>query len=459
MTTVANNAEWLQAFKAELAEDDGDSSDHFDHLRRQAIDALKSEPLPFRTMERWRYTPVDALFKLPLNIAITGAANDIEHSDLFNPEVDAYRFVVSNGHALFLGNAADLPEGVTFTTMHKGMQENQTLASRYAGTAMRHQGAENTVTASPVQKDSKLFQYLNQSATPDGVFIHVAEGIQLEKPVEIVFVKTGDQADLLQSHNLVVLEKNAAMTLIEKHVDEKTSRSFCNNQSELIIDDHASMKHYYLQQQETSSWHRDGIHRIQAADSQYQGWFGCCGSQWCRLEMNAFFTGENALSEVQGIQLAMHGQVNDIHLDMHHDEPNCHSEQHFRGLVAEKSKIVFDGNITVSQDAQKTIAHLSDNNLMLTRNAEVDAKPQLEIYADDVQCSHGTSIGELDEQQVFYLRSRGISEERARRLLSIGYVSEIIEKIELDAFRHEMQELLERQLQASGAKGALGVIE
>jgi Fe-S cluster assembly protein SufD len=459
MTSVAKNAEWLQAFKAELAENDGASAGHFDHLRLQAIDALKSEPLPFRKMERWRYTPVDALFKLPLNIATTDSANDTDHSELFDPGVNAYRFVISNGRAVFLGNVTDLPEGVTLTTMHKGMQENNPMVSRYAGTVMSHQGEENTAMASLVHKDSKLFQYLNQSVAPDGVFIHVAEDVKLGKPVEIVFVKTGDQADLVQTHNVVILEKNAAMTLVEKHLDEKSSGSFCNNQSELVVGEQASLKHYYLQQQETSSWHRDAIDRIQAADSQYQGWFGCCGSQWSRLEMNVFFTGENALSEVQGIQLAMHGQVNDIHLDMHHDKPNCHSEQHFRGLVAGISKIVFDGNITVSQDAQKTIAHLSDNNLMLTRNSEVDAKPQLEIYADDVQCSHGTSIGELDEQQVFYLRSRGISEQQARRLLSIGFVSEIIEKIELEAFRHEMLELLQSQLQASDAKGALGVSE
>jgi len=457
MTIVAHNAEWLQAFKAQLAQNYGNSATHFDQLRRQAIDALKSEPLPFRTMERWRYTPVDALFKLPLNIVTADPANDTGHSELFNHEVDAHRFVVSNGRALFIGNAADLPEGVTFTTMHQGMQENKILLSRYSGSIMKHQGTENTVMASPVQKDSKLFQYLNQSVTPDGVFIHVAEGVKLEKPVEIVFAKTGGKADLVQTHNLVILEKNAALTLIEKHMDEQSSGSFCNNQSELFIGEQARLNHYYLQQQGTSSWHRDAIDRIQAADSQYQGWFGCCGSQWSRLEMNAYFTGENAHSEVQGIQLAMNGQINDIHLDTRHDEPNCHSEQHFRGLVAEKSKIVFDGNITVSQDAQKTIAHLSDNNLMLTRNAEVDAKPQLEIYADDVQCSHGTSIGELDEQHIFYLRSRGISEQQARRLLSIGFVSQVIEKIELDAFRQEMLDLLERQLQVSDVEGAFGV--
>ncbi len=456
MSAVANNAKWLELFKAELAQNADKCADTFDQLRWQAIEALKSEPLPFRKMERWRYTPVDGLFKLPLNIIKADSANDADYSGLFNLGLDSYRFVVTNGNALFLGNVTDLPEGVTFTTMSQGMQEHKRLLSRYVGSIMNHEGARNTLQASLVNKDSKLFQYLNQSVTPDGVFIHIAEGVKLAKPVEVVFVKTGDQADLVQTHNVVILEKNAEMTLLEKHVDEVSSQSFCNNQTELFIDEQASLKHYYLQQREMSAWHRDGIDRIQADDSQYHGWFGCCGSQWSRLEMNAFFTGENAVSKVQGIQLSMHGQVNDIHLDTRHDQPNCHSEQHFRGLVSGKSKIVFDGNITVSQDAQKTVAHLSDNNLMLTRNAEVDAKPQLEIYADDVQCSHGTSIGELDEQQVFYLRSRGIAKEQARRLLSIGFVAELIEKIELDEFRQQMLGLLESQLQASDAQEVVG---
>ena len=170
--------------------------------------------------------------------------------------------------------------------------------------------------------------------------------------------------------------------------------------------------------------------------------------------MDTFFIGEKAISEVQGIQLAANGQVNDVHLDIRHDKPNCHSEQHFRGLVSGKSKIVFDGNITVSQDAQKTVAHLSDNNLMLSRSAEIDTKPQLEIYADDVQCSHGTSIGEIDERQVFYLRSRGISEEQAKNLLSIGFVAELIEKIQLDPFKDLMLDLLKRQLQDSNTEAS-----
>ncbi|MEJ2213215.1 MAG: Fe-S cluster assembly protein SufD [Gammaproteobacteria bacterium] len=451
MSAGQNQGEWLEEFKQGLnqSEVEANSSNSLDSLRREAVEALMSEPLPFRKMERWRYTPVAGLFKLPLNILKNQPANDTGYEELFSMGLDSHRFAVINGHAHFLGDINELPAGVIFSTMHDAAVKHEALLSQYAGKAMSQQGTQNRLQASLVNKDSKLFQYLNQSISPDGIFIHVPEGIKLEKPVEVVFFKSGNQADLVQTHNVVVLEKDAAMTLHEKHVDEEASQSFCNNQLEMIIGDNASLQHYYLQQQGSSGWHRQGMHRIQAEASRYRGWYGCCGSQWSRLETTVIFSGDNAESDVQGIQLALNGQLSDIHLDTRHDQPGCHSEQHFRGLVTGKSKIVFDGNITVSQDAQKTIAHLSDNNLMLTRNAEIDAKPQLEIYADDVQCSHGTSIGELDEQSVFYLRSRGISEQQARNLLSIGFVAEQIDKIELEAFRQYMLDLLEIQLQAA----------
>ena len=448
MSTAEKKAGWLQSFQSELEVLTAHTAeDTASVLRQHAIDSLKSEPLPVRNMERWRYTPVNELFELPLNLRPTESANDGDFSALFTPGIDAYRFIVVNGHALRLDDEIDLPEGVIFETLHQAMMNHGKLVNRYIGSAMNHVAAQNALQTSATNKDSKLFQYLNQSVSPDGLFIYVPAQVKLEKPVEVVYLKSDSTAELVQTHGLVILEKDSEMTLLEKHVNNMSSNSFCNNQLELVINERATMKHYYLQQQSPESWHRSGVHRIQDNESQYQGWFGCCGSQWSRLEMDAFFTGENAVSDVQGIQLALNGQLNDVHLDIRHDQPNCHSEQHFRGLVSGKSKIVFDGNITVSQDAQKTVAHLSDNNLMLSRSAEVDTKPQLEIYADDVQCSHGTTIGEIDEQQIFYLRSRGISEDKARSLLSMGFVAELIENIDLEPFKESMLDLLTRQLQ------------
>jgi len=453
MSTAENTSGWLENFKAELDEftlhNTGDMQAAF---RQHAIDALKSEPLPVRKMERWRYTPVDGLFGLPLNILPTESANDADFSELFTSGIDAYRVIVANGRASYLGNAADLPDGVIIDSMHQAKLNHIKLVDRYIGSATNHRASRNIPQGPSINKGSKLFQYLNQSVSSDGLFIYIPRHVKLDKPVEVVYQKSGSGAELVQTHNLVILEANAEMTLVEKHVNDLPSNSFCNNQSELVMNAEATLQHYYLQQQTLENWHLNSIHRIQDSGSQYQGWFGCCGSQWSRLEMNAFFIGENANSEVQGIQLAGNGQVNDVHLDIRHDQPNCHSEQHLRGLVSGKSKIVFDGNITVSQDAQKTVAHLSDNNLMLSRSAEVDTKPQLEIYADDVQCSHGTSIGEIDERQIFYLRSRGISEEQAKNMLSIAFVAELIEKIGLDPFKDLLLDLLKTQLQDSNTE-------
>lgn len=447
--TQVSQIQWLDSFKQSIGLATSKGPDALDLVRQRAGKALASEPVPFRKMERWRYTPVDGLFKLPLNIVKSAPANDRDFSDFFTLGLDSYRFIIADGKATFLGDVNNLPAGVTLTSMHTARQQQPELLSRYAGKIMNHEGTDNGFQTSGSKKDSRLFQHLNQSALTDGIFIHIPEGVKLEKPVEVLFVKTGDEADLIQTHNVIVLENKAEMTLIENHASEKASDSFSNNQFEIDLQNQSRMKHYFLQNQHTSNWFRQGIHRTQSSESHYQGWFGCCGSHWSRLELNAFFTGENAVSDIKGIQLGMDGQVNDIHMDIRHDLPHCQSEQHFRGLVSNKSKIVFDGNITVSKDAQKTVAHLSDNNLMLTRNTEVDAKPQLEIYADDVQCSHGTSIGELDEQQVFYLRSRGIDENHARSLLSLGFVAELIENIELEEFRQHMLDLLDQQLRAS----------
>jgi len=450
MSTAQETAGWLQSFKTGLEElTVQNAEDKATALRQHAIEALKSEPLPARKMERWRYTPVNELLELPLSLRPTESANDGDYSALFTPGIDAYRFVVENGSANYLGKATDLPEGVVFDSLRQAVVNHEKLVSRYIGSAINHVAKQNAMQATATNKDSKLFQHLNQSVSPDGLFIYIPDRVKLEKPVEVVYLKSGSDSELVQSHGLVIVGQDAEMTLLEKHLSDVPSNSFCNNQLELVISARATLKHYYLQLQSEDSWHRNAIHRIQDEQSHYQGWFGCCGSQWSRLEMDAFFEGENATSNVQGIQLALNGQVNDVHLDVRHDQQSCHSEQHFRGLVSGKSKIVFDGNITVSQDAQKTVAHLSDNNLMLSRSAEVDTKPQLEIYADDVQCSHGTTIGEIDEQQIFYLRSRGITENKARSMLSVGFVAELIEHIELEPFKVSMLDLLSKQLQGA----------
>jgi len=174
------------------------------------------------------------------------------------------------------------------------------------------------------------------------------------------------------------------------------------------------------------------------------------GCGWSRSDVRVTFEGEEANAELDGLLLARDGQVNDVHLDVRHEVPHCTSRETFKGILDGKGKVIFDGRILVAQDAQKTDARLSNDNLMLSRSAEVDSKPQLEIFADDVKCSHGTTVGELDSDAIFYLRSRGISQERAVQMLCRGFAQEIIERIPDQHVRARAGRLLEQRLSKTG---------
>jgi Fe-S cluster assembly protein SufD len=456
MIVVEQKSDWLNTIKAGLGtRQEPSSGDWLERIRNSAIQALKDEPLPVRKMEGWRYTPVNRLFNLPLNALPAETINALDNSTLFSKDIDSYKVIIANGRAEFLGSmTGDIPEGVVISTLHEALLHHKHLVSMYFGKAMNASAQESEKFTVPSQsKDSKVFQYLNQSLSPDGLFIYIPEGLKLDKPVELVNLNSGIHDDLIQSHGIVILAANSELTLVEQHIGKSSADQFCNHQLEIFIENDAVMKHYYFQKQGVSNWQRYGIHRIQDQGSNYSGWFGCFGSQWSRLEMDVTFKGQDAVSELQGIQLANDAQTNDIHIDVNHAQPGCHSEQHFRGLAMGKGKIVFDGKIRVAPDAQKTAAHLSDKNLMLSRHAEVDTKPQLEIYADDVQCSHGTSIGEIDEQQIFYLCSRGLSEDRARNLLSMGFVAEMIDSIDLDCFKNMVTDMLDKRFSVTNGIG------
>ena len=422
-------------------------------LERFASDGyqqLKTVALPSRKMERWRYTPVTELFKqtfaeqLPSSAQQASLETDIDK--FFEKDLQTIEILIVNGLVEHLRVPAQLPEGVIIESLGKAAEFHGEKLSANMGKAMNYKPASEPFNTRSEKQNGRLFDYLNQSSRPEGIFIYVPAGIKLDMPIEITQLQHNTSDALIQTHCVVVVENNAAMTLIEKHVGQNTENSFSNHQLELILNERAVLNHYCLQDQSQTSWHRQGMYRLQANQSEYNGWAAALGGQWSRIEINAFFTGEKAVSNLHGIQLAGTGQVNDIHIDTRHEKPDCESEQHFRGLAYGKGKIVFDGNIFVAADAQKTAAHLSDKNLMLSRDSEVDAKPQLEIYADDVQCSHGTSIGELDEQQVFYLQSRGINKAKAKTLLSIGYVAQMLDSIAIDSLRETTLDCLHKHL-------------
>jgi Fe-S cluster assembly protein SufD len=191
------------------------------------------------------------------------------------------------------------------------------------------------------------------------------------------------------------------------------------------------------------------LYLSQQAQSHYQGTTLAFGSAWARTEYHTRFEQEGAACELNGLYTVGDGQLTDFHLDVQHSVPGCVSREQFKGVLYGKGRAVFDGRILVDKQAQHSDAQLTNDNLMLTRNAEVDTKPQLEIYADDVKCSHGTTIGQLDPQQVFYLRSRGIDETAARKILCLGFAGEVLDSIEVPALRDAVTRKLSDTLNAA----------
>jgi Fe-S cluster assembly protein SufD len=404
--------------------------------REDALHDLKRADLPNRKQERWRYTPTANLMKQDF---VTAACNDekaraIDVQQWFTPGLDAYRLVFVNGCCSPSCCQVDgLHEDAHIGSLRAAMNTDEEIVSVYLGTIQ--------------DQNEELFGLLNQAMINDGLFMHIKAGVRLEKPIEVVYLSdSAEQSLLVQPRGLIVMEQGAEATLIEHHVGAAGARYFNNNQIEILVHEQAHLRHYRIQDESRSAFHIGGIQLLQHAASRYESVVFSLGGGWARTEINGRYAGEQAETRLQGLYLVGDQQVNDIHLDIIHNLPACHSEETFKGLLYGKGRAVFDGRILVEQDAQKTEAHLSNNNLMLTRESEVDTKPQLEIYADDVKCSHGTTVGQIEEEQIFYLRSRGIEEQRARAMLSMGFVGEVVEQLDIEPLKEALMASIEQRV-------------
>lgn len=292
------------------------------------------------------------------------------------------------------------------------------------------------------------FAALNLATVHDGAVIRVTAETCLEQPIELLHVATKSaEGQALRSRHLIMLETGASANLIERYVALDDAAYFNNLVCEISLAAGAKLTHQRVQLESPRAYHLSDIHLGLQADAYYHGINAAVGAAWSRTLIHNRFTAQGANCELDGLYLAGDGQLTDFHLDVDHAVPHCDSRENFRGILHGAGKAVFDGLIQVREQAQKSNAHLYNANLMLSRHAEIDTKPQLVILADDVQCSHGTTVGQLDPQAVFYLRSRGLDEQRARHLLCLGFASEVIDRFESEALRLQLTEVIRQQVQ------------
>ncbi|MEO6884034.1 MAG: Fe-S cluster assembly protein SufD [Bacteroidia bacterium] len=301
--------------------------------------------------------------------------------------------------------------------------------------------------------NSDAFVALNTAFTDNGLFIYVPENIILEKPLHILNLVTAKQSTFFNQRNLFLIGKKSELKIIET-IDtfDLPVKIITNTVTEISIAENAKM-HYYTLQKECENGNRIHATNVsQQANSHFDTNTFTLGGSWIRNNLNIALNAEHCETHLNGLFITKGNQHVDNHTLVDHCAPNCESRQLYKGILNEKSTGVFNGKIMVRKDAQKTNAYQSSKNILLSDDATINAKPQLEIYADDVKCSHGTSTGRIDEDALFYLRSRGLSEASGKKLLMYAFAVDVVNTLKIEALKVYIEKLIEKRLQDDNTK-------
>lgn len=382
-------------------------------LRAQGAGVWAATPWPTRKTELWKYTPLVALQND--NPARWASNDSCPWQESVSPiELDATRLVFINGHF-----AADQSSELPAEVVHFGEADStqQRLIAEHLG--------------SVIDTDRHLFGALSNAWAGEGLFVHVPRGAVLEKPVYILNISTVEEHPSVSSQRvLVLLEEGSQAELIEHYVSDKQQQNvFVNSQTEVVLGKNAQLQHYRINLEQEDLVHVGGVHLNLQRDARFYGFTLAQGSRLKRIDYHVNMRGEGSHLELHGVYLPRNKQLVDYHTNVEHHVPNTTSNKIFRGIIGDAAKAVFNGRIHIHKDAQKTASDLSNRNLLTSPKAEIDTKPELEIYADDVRCTHGATISELDETSIFYLQSRGVSRAEAVRMLSFGFINELLNAV------------------------------
>ena len=399
-------------------------------LRLRGRESFHELGLPSRRTEEWRFTRLKSI-----------EDGSFESPVLTPPRVDVSRWRLAGSHLLVFVDGVFSPDASDKPDLPDGVAVSNLVVTATAGSdfVARHLGSIAPFEDHP-------FAALNSALFSDGAAIHIPDGVELEKPIQLVFVSGSDGRDVLAAPRvLVVAGAGSRATVVENHVGDGGASLSCPV-GEIVIGESAKLSHIVIQEEDPEASHL-AVRQIHLAEnSRYEAQSISLGGALARTDIGVAFEGENAVASLDGLYLTDGSQQADTHLTVRHAVANCESHQLYKGILGGSSRAVFNGRIVVDQDAQKTDANQANRNLLLSDAAVVNSNPQLEIFADDVRCTHGSTIGRLDEDAIFYLRARGIGAEDARRLLVEAFAGEVLDRIPIDEIRDRLVDAVGRRL-------------
>ena len=419
-----------------MAFEDGLDLDHPVHEERSsAIKNFETKGFPTKKDEAWKYTSLRGLEKIDFSI-FPKHETTLEYKDVkkyFLHEIDTYKIVFVDGvYSSYLSE-----------TTHDGV--DVCLMSSAFSKPMFKQVIEVYFNKA-ASKDESLTS-LNTAFSKEGAYIYIPKNKMPKKPIQILHLATGKEpALMLQPRNLIVAEDNAEVQIIERHQSLTGNEVFTNSVTEIFAGKDAIVDYYKVQNDEPTAALVDNTYISQKDSSVVRVHTFSLGGKLIRNNLNFYQNGERIDSTLKGITILGDKQHVDHHTLVHHAQPNCESHQDYKGIFGDSSTGVFNGKIIVDKIAQKTDAFQQNNNILLSDRSTINSKPQLEIFADDVKCSHGCTIGQLDEEAMFYLRSRGIPKKEAKALLMYAFANNVLESVRIPELKARINKIIADKL-------------
>ena len=418
-----------------FATQEGAGQPWLEKLRREAIARFNQVGFPTRKVEAWRFTNIDPIIRTPFLLG------DLEGPDDGSAAVKKYTFgreasvelVFVNGrYVSALSRHGKLPRGAKVSSFAAALESE-------AETIERHLGKYAAIESNP-------FVALNTGFVGDGAFIHLPKGSVVELPIHLIFVSTaGAEPTVSHPRVLVVSEDNVEATIVESYVGSGEGVYFTNAVTEFVTGADCRIDHCKLHQESLSAYHIATMQVDLGRASRFISHAATIGGKLTRNDLNVKMNGERADATLNGLVIIGGDQHCDNHTLLHHEKAHCPSHELYKHVLSGKSTCVFKGQIFVQKDAQKTDSKQSSKSLLLSDDAYMNSQPALEIYADDVKCTHGSTTGPVDEEAVFYLRSRGVSLEAARHLLTYAFAADITRRIRVAPVRRRLEDFMAAQ--------------
>lgn len=422
-------ADTFRSFKTE----DRASPPWLKSQRDQAMAHFQKYGFPTTRDEAWRQTDVSAIAKTKFQFGTNGAAFPTEAVRRTLGELweRTPRLVFLNGTLVdSLSDLKNLPEGVELMSLSSAFKAHPECVEKHLGKA--------------VSFSTQAFTALNAAFATEGAFVRIPEGAVVELPIHLIYVTVPSlEPRIYNLRNLVIAKKNSQVKLFESYIGVSGPNYFTNAVTEIAVRDNAKVDHVKLENENSKAFHIASTGVLQSRSSRYTSHSVTIGGALVRNDLKTNLVGEGSECALNGLYVTSGSQLVDNHTTIDHAAPHCTSRELYKGVLDGESRGVFNGKVVVAKDAQKTDAQQSNKNILLSKDALVDTTPQLEIFADDVKCSHGATIGRLNENELFYLRSRGIGEEDARKLLIQSFAHEVIGTISNPGLRLCLEFLVE----------------